>query len=150
MADMVWPALYLETRIFSWWAILTGILVEYFFVLRIFALSPRQAVIADVSANAVSSFLGLLLIPLSGLLWELFPGSVYMWALNWGTFNPMTWIGAFLLASLINAWVEGLVYIKLFKVELSYSSRRFGWLVVANMISVGIAWASFLVAPARP
>jgi hypothetical protein len=89
MADVVWPALFLEIRLLSWWAIASGLLAEYLFVRWLFSLSIKRAVIATVSANAASTVLGILLIPLAGIAWEIFPGSVYMGILKWGTFNPI-------------------------------------------------------------
>ena len=148
-ANVVWPALYLETRLFSWWAIGIGLVVEFFFVRWLFGMSAKQAAIADLSANAVSAVAGLVLIPLAGVVWELFPGSVINWAFDWGTFNPVTWGGTFLLACLINALLEGAVYKKWFAPEFRFKSRKFLWLVVANAISVGAAFGSLCVAPMR-
>ena len=31
-ADVVWPAMFLETRLVTWWAISTGLVAEYLFV----------------------------------------------------------------------------------------------------------------------
>lgn len=146
-ANIVWPALYLETRLFSWWAISVGLVIEYFFVRRLFDLAPGRAALADISANAASAIVGVVLIPISGIVWELFPASVYNWALGWGTFNPITWMGTFFLACLINAVLEGAVYKKMFKLDLKFKSKNFWWLVLANAFSVGVALASLLVVP---
>jgi hypothetical protein len=70
-ANVVWPALYLETRLFSWWAISVGLLVEYLFIRRVFGLSPKKALLADVIANVVSAVAGIFLIPVAGILWEI-------------------------------------------------------------------------------
>lgn len=75
-ADLVWPALYLETRLFSWWAISVGLIVEYFFVRKLFGLAPKRAAIADLSANTISAVAGILLIPVAGIVWEFFPGAL--------------------------------------------------------------------------
>jgi len=96
-ANVVWPALYLETRLFSWWAISIGLLIEFFFIGWLFSLSQKQAIIATVTANAVSAVAGIVLIPLAGIAWELFPGSIVNRAFGWGTFNPVTWVATFLL-----------------------------------------------------
>lgn len=149
-ANMVWPALYLETRLFTGWAITLGLVVEYLFIRHLFRLSPWRALQADLAANAVSALAGVVLIPLGGVAWELFPGALYMWALDWGTFNPITWAGTFLLACLINASLEGAVYKRAFKVALPFRSRQFGGLVLANAVSVGAALASLWVVPVRP
>ncbi len=148
-ADVVWPALYLETRMFSWWAISIGFVVEFFFVRWLFSLAFRRALIATFSANLVSTIAGILLIPLGGIAWELFPGLVYNRALGWGTFNPVTWAATFLIASVINALIEGSIYKLAFKYDLKFKSRKFLWLVLANGISVGVAFASLWVAPIR-
>ena len=70
----VWPALLLEGRILTWWAILVGLVVEYFFVRNITELSWSRAALADVAMNAATSVIGILLIPISGIAWEIFPG----------------------------------------------------------------------------
>ena len=106
LADVVWPALFLETRIFTWWAILIGLALEYLFIRRLFALSPQRAVVATVVANTISALAGLPLIPLSGVAWEIFPGMLYMSLFKWGTFNPVTWGATFVLACLINTAIE--------------------------------------------
>lgn len=146
-ANMVWPALYLEIRLFSWWAIAVGLVIEFFFVRQLFALPAKRAAIATFSANAASAVAGILLIPLGGIVWELFPGSVYMWALDWGTFNPITWVGTFFIACVINAVLEGLVYRFAFKLDLRFKSKKFWWLVLANAFSVGAAFVSLWVSP---
>ncbi|MCX7099697.1 MAG: hypothetical protein NTV43_17530 [Methylococcales bacterium] len=139
-ADVVWPALYLETRLFSWWAIGIGFVIEFFFIMNIFTLRPKQALVADLAANAASALLGLVLIPLGGFSWEIFPGSVIDYLLNWGTFNPVTWLATFVFACLTNAWLESYVLKRFFK--LPYTRKTFSWLVLTNAFSVGIALAS--------
>ena len=146
-ANVVWPALYLETRLFSWWAISVGLVIEYLFVRRLFGLAPGRAAVADLSANASSAVVGIALIPVAGIGWELFPASVYNWALGWGTFNPITWAGTFFLACVINAVLEGFVYKKAFKLDFKIMSKRFWWLVLANAFSVGVALVSLWIVP---
>jgi len=41
-ANVVWPALYLETRLFSWWAIGIGFLIEFFFIKWLFSLPQKK------------------------------------------------------------------------------------------------------------
>jgi hypothetical protein len=144
-ADVVWPALFLETRLFSWWAIAIGLVAEYLFVRWLFRLSIRRAVVATVVANGISAIAGIPLIPLAGLAWEYFPGSIYMRVLNWGTFNPVTWAATFVIACLINTGIEALVYKKGFKLKVG--RREFWWVFVANAISVGLAFITLFVVP---
>lgn len=144
-ANVVWPALYLETRLFSWWAIGLGLVAEFFFIWKVFGLTPKRALAADLSANTASALLGIILIPLAGVVWEVFPGMVLYPLLNWGTFNPLTWAATFVIACLINALLESFVLKCFF--QLPFNRRTFSWLTVANAFSVGIAFGSFWLKP---
>lgn len=149
-ANVVWPALYLESRLFSWWAISIGLVVEFVFIKWLFTLSTKKASIATVSANAVSAIAGIVLIPLVGIVWELFPGSVINWVLSWGTFNPVTWGATFVLGCLVNVLLEGAVYKRWFMPEFKFRSKAFLWLLVANSLSVGVALISLWLHPIKP
>lgn len=149
-ANVVWPALYLETRLFSWWAICVGLLVEYLFVRKLFEIKPLKAVIATIAANAASAILGILLIPLAGIAWEVFPGLLFYHVLKMGTFNPITWCATFLIACAVNVVLEGLVYKKAFKFNFLFKSRKFLWFMLANTASVGVATASLIINPMQP
>lgn len=144
-ADVVWPALFLEQRLFSWWAIGLGLLAEFFFVRWLTTLTVRQGIVADLSMNAASALLGIILIPLAGIAWELFPGSILYKIFDIGTFNPGTWTATFLFAVLINAALESLVLRLAFKQKTG--KRVFWWLCVANSLSVGLAFGSLFVRP---
>jgi hypothetical protein len=147
LADVVWPALFVENRLLSMWVILAGLVVEYFFVRRITRLSVKKSILADVSMNAASTLLGIVLIPVAGLAWEVFPGIILFKWFNLGTFNPGTWLATFCFAVLINAALETFVLAKLFKQQLG--KRGFRWLCLANAVSVGIAYASFFIFPIK-
>lgn len=149
-ANMVWPALYLETRLFSWWAISVGLLIEYLFVRKFLGAAGKQALLATVAANAASAVLGIVLIPLAGVAWEIFPGLLFYELLNMGTFNPITWVATFLLACAVNVAIEGLVYKKAFKLGFLYKSKLFFWFMLANAASVGVAMVSLVINPVQP
>ena len=142
-ADVVWPALYLETRLVTWWAITVGLVAEYIFVRQLLGFGVRKALLADVCMNFASTLLGILLIPIAGLAWEFFPGSVLYRIFDVGTFNPGTWVMTFLFAVAINAALESLVIRWAFKTKLG--KRGFWGLVVANAVSVGLAFGSLFV-----
>jgi hypothetical protein len=146
-ADVVWPALFLEDRLFSWWAIGLGLVVEFFFVRWLTTLNLRMCVVADLSMNAASALLGIFLIPLAGIAWEFFPGLILYNIFRVGTFNPGTWAATFLLAVLINAVLELLVLRLAFRQKVG--KRVFWWLCVANSLSVALAFGSLLVRPPR-
>ena len=145
IADVIWPALFLEGRLLSIPVILIGLVVEFFFVWRITSLDVAHSIAADLLMNTASTLLGIFLIPIAGIIWEFFPGIfLYKW-FNMGTFNPWTWTATFCLAVVINAALETLIVAKVFGQKMG--KRGFGWLCIANSISVGIAFASFLIYP---
>lgn len=142
-ADVVWPALFLETRLVTWWAIATGLVAEYIFIRYLFEFSVRKAVVVDVCMNLASTLLGILLIPAAGIAWEFFPGIILYKVFNIGTFNPGTWAMTFLFAVAINAALESLVIRWAFKTNVS--KRGFWGLFTANVVSVGVAFGSLFV-----
>lgn len=83
VADIIWPALFLEDRILSIWVIVSGLFVEYFFVWRITNLGPVRSIWADLAMNAASTLLGVILIPALGLIVAVLPGELF------GTFSPI-------------------------------------------------------------
>jgi len=124
-----------------------GLLVEYFFMWKVFSLSPKTAFFADLAANTASALLGVILIPIAGITWEVFPGMVLYPPLHWGTFNPVTWAATFLFACVINAVVEGLVLKRFFRIP--FNRRTLSWLTLANSFSVGIAYGSLWLKPVQ-
>lgn len=139
-ANVVWPALELTDSLLWWWPIAVGLVIEFVFIKWLFKLSFAKASVAVVVANTASTIGGVVLIPLAGFAWELFPGSVINWTFNWGTFNPVTWAATFFLGCLINGLIERLVYLKWFVPVFKIWSMKFLWLLVANSVSVGIAF----------
>ena len=145
LADMIWPALFLESRLLSIPVILAGLVVEYFVVWRLTDLGVKRSIFADLAMNTASTLLGILLIPIAGIIWEIFPGIfLYKW-FNLGTFNPGTLVATFCMAVLVNAAIETFVVAKGFKQKMG--KRGFGWLCIANAVSVGIAFGSLLFFP---
>ncbi|MEI6561046.1 MAG: hypothetical protein WCO68_03060 [Verrucomicrobiota bacterium] len=145
IADVVWPALYLEQRLFSWWAIGLGLLVELVFLRRITTLSSGMCIVADLAMNAASALLGIVLIPVVGLLWEVFPGILLYKLFKVGTFNPGTWTATFILAVFVNAVLETTVLRYAF--HQKPAKRIFGWLCLANGLSIALAFISLFVYP---
>jgi hypothetical protein len=147
LADVVWPALFLEQRLFSWWAIGAGLLAELLFVRYITQLTLGMCVVADIAMNAASSILGLILIPLAGIVWEIFPGLIFYKVCNIGTFNPITWVATLVFAAIINGALETQVLRFGFKQKIG--KRGFWLLCLANAVSVGMAFYSVLSHPPR-
>ena len=141
LSDVVWPALFLEERLLSVWIIVAGLFIEYFFVWIIADLGAVKAIWADIAMNAASTLLGIILIPVLGLLVALFPGELV------GTFSPIIWGLTFGIAVFLSTGIEYLVLWKAFKQNLS--KKQLWLLVLANALSAGLALASFLVFPIK-
>jgi hypothetical protein len=145
LANLVWPALFLTSRMFAVWPIAAGLFVEFFFIRQATKLRGWRCLTADITMNLVSAALGVILIPLSGIIWELLATFTIYPLFNVGTFNPVTWGATALLAAGVNAVVEGWVLQNGFKQKLG---RRGFWLLfVANLVSVSIAAASLVPHP---
>ena len=147
-ADLVWPALLLEGRMLTWWAILAGLFIEYFFVRRITDLSFSRTALADICMNAASALLGVILIPIAGLIWELFPGIVLYKIFDTGTFNPGTWLATVLMAAALNTYIERFALRRFFKQPVA-GKRAFWLLYLANTISISLAVASLFYWPPK-
>lgn len=136
-ADMVWPALYITGGIYTWWVIAAGLVIELLVIQRLFNVNWRLATGIDVAANAASTILGIVLIPLSGLVYELFPGSVVNYVFSWGTFNPVAWVATVVLATAINLAIEGFVMKRYFKLPVDGQAKLA--LFTTNLVTVGLA-----------
>ena len=138
LANVVWPALYLLGRLLSFWVIALGLLIEFLFVRWLTRLDWKRAIWADVAMNLVSALLGIILIPVAGLILVLpFPA----------TFGLASWVATFCVAVLINTSVESFVLLKGFK--QSIRRKEFWLLCLANALSVGVAFGSFWLYPIR-
>lgn len=154
-ANAIWAALVLEKRLFSWWAISIGLLVEWLFVRQLFQITFRKAALATVAANAFSAILGIPLIPLAGLVWELVPH--LLWLIEesvpalfehidlYEGNKVISWCGTIVIACAVNVLLEGLFYKKVFKFDFLFKSRKFLWFMLANFASVGAAAASLII-----
>lgn len=146
LADVVWPALYLESRLLSVLPISAGLIAEWLFLyFGGFGLSWKKAITVDVVMNTISSVAGIVLIPTLGLLWELGPGALVNRIFNVGTFNPVSWIATFMLSVGASTAIEAAVVRWGFKIPLGW--RRFWVLFGANALSAGIAFASLWIHP---
>lgn len=152
-ADVIWPALVTEPRLLSVPVIVLGLFLEAVVLKVFFEHSWRQAGTRSLMVNAISTLLGVVLIPLSGLVWEFVAGQFVNRALDVGTFNPVTWAATLVLAATISTLVEGGVLQVFFSV--TFNTRR--WLIwfAANFVTTAVAVASVLLStdvegPYRP
>ena len=145
LADVVWPSLYLSDRLFVWWIIGAGLIVEFYCIHRLTQASAQKSGLMTIAVNAISSAVGIIGIPVSGLVWELIAMFTIMPLFKWGTFNPITWLVSCGLAALLNALIETASLRLIFKVP--WTKKVFWWLALANLVSVGMALVSIMVKP---
>ena len=95
--------------------------------------------------NLISALVGVLLIPIAGIVWEVFPGLVLYSQFSMGTFNPLTWVATFVLAVLITTFIEGLVVERLFR--KTRTTKLYLMIGLGNALSVGVAFATLYIWP---
>jgi hypothetical protein len=147
-ADVIWPSLILERRLLCALPISAGLVAEWvalFF--GGFGLSWKKTIVVDLVMNTVSSIVGIFLIPILGIVWEIFPGSLIYWIFQVGTFNPVTWLATFLLSTCASTAIEAVVIGRGFKIPLDW--KRFWILFAANAVSTAIAFVSLWIHPPR-
>lgn len=135
--NVVWPALYTETKVSSLPIISLSMVLEYLVIRQLFKRSIKESVLYTITANVASGLIGLILRPLSGIAWELSLGMLIMWIFDWGTFNPVAWFFVPIIGGAVNASLE-LLTIKLIWKE-KFTKKNFLSLWAINLITVGIA-----------
>ena len=143
--NMIWPVLLSEEKVTSIPIIMLSIIIEFFFFKALFNVSNKKAILFTLSANAASAILGLVLRPLSGIIWELTLGQIVIRIFDWGTFNPVAWFSVPIFGGAVNAIIELLTIRIIWKNKLSWKNFLLTWLI--NVITIGIAVAWYAVAP---
>lgn len=130
-ANVVWPSLYILSQIYCWYIIVLGLVVEFFAIKFFGKASWKKSAIIAAVMNAISALVGLVLIPVSGILTEflLFP-------FEQGTFHLSHWIVDYVFVALVNTCIEGLSIKWIFKYEFKHV---FWWLFAANAVSVALS-----------
>lgn len=144
-AAQVWPALVLEFRLFSWWAVGLALIVDFFAVRRLFPVSSGKTVLAVFVADALAVLVDFVLVPLSGMVWGLIAAWSYQRWFGWETFNPVTWLATLLLAICLNATLKAVVW--RFAFRFAVGRREMGWILLANAGVVLLAFGSLWLAP---
>lgn len=143
-ADLIWPSLYIAKGMLSIKVILLGLIFELFFVKYFTKVSWKKASTVTFLMNLITTFLGMIFIPLSGL------GSEFVFDFVFhaydkfgiGTFHWTHWLTAYLLVIFINTVIEGLFIKLILKINLL---KTFWWLTIANAISVFICFLFYVM-----
>ena len=134
-ADIVWPSLYITKGMLSLKIIFLGLIIELLFVKYFTKINWKKASIITLIMNLITTALGIILIPISGLGIEFVFDFVFHAydKFGIGTFHWSHWLVSYILVIFINTLIEGL-FIKLaLKLKLK---ETFFWLLIANGISV--------------
>ncbi len=134
-ADVVWPSLYIVGGMLSVWVIIAGFLIELLFVKFFTDTKWPKAGLVTFVMNLITSLLGIILIPISGLGVEVIFDFVFHAydKFGIGTFHWSHWLVSYLLVILINTLIEGLVIKLMLKQKFK---SIFWWLFGANTLSV--------------
>lgn len=127
-ANLVWPSLYIAEGMRSWHVILIGFVAEIIFVKCFLKQSHLKSVLIAFVMNLTSTVLGIVAIPLSGVI-----GEILMIPFGTGTFHPTHWLISYVFAVLSNVLIEGFTVKIIFKHSIK---KMFWWLFVANALSV--------------
>lgn len=134
----MWPALLMEGRLASPFIIALGLAIEWALIRFVFGFPPLGALWAAIAANIASAAIGFVGRRFVGALWSLLPSVL-------GTFSLIDWAGTFVAAVIFNVLIEGLVLRYGFKLPIT--ARNLGWLMLANAVTIGIAYASTAIFP---
>lgn len=146
LANIVWPSLVLTDRLLCWWIVAIGLLVEFACLFWLTQASATKAAAMTLTMNLISALIGIVAIPLSGVLWAPIAAVVDP-VFGWGMFNPLAWVMSALLAALVNAIIETASLRIVFKV--SWTGKVFGWVFLANMVTAGLAFATIYLDPPK-
>lgn len=127
-ADVVWPSLYIVGGMLSTKVIIAGLLIELLFVKFFTDTRWLKASLVTFVMNLITSLLGIVFIPISGLLLEF-----VMYPVNRATFHWTHWVASYLVIVIMNTLIEGLVIKLMLKKEFK---KIFWWLLGANTLSV--------------
>ena len=145
LANIVWPALYILARQFTWWAIALSLVIE-FVALRVLATgSWRRVFAAVVVGNFATAVLGYLTLPWITMAWEYALHLTVYQLIEVGAFNPFAWVASIVIISAFSAFGELLVISRVFKMTL----RRKGWIYwwLANAATVAVAFITTMIWP---
>ena len=134
-ADVVWPSLYITKGMLSLRVIFLGLIIETIFVKYFACVDWKKSCLTAFLMNLITTVLGVILIPLSGLGSEIIFDAVFHTYDKYGigTFHWSHWLASYLLVIILNTIIEG-SFIKLF-LKLGFK-KIFWWLLIANGISV--------------
>ena len=133
-ADVVWPSVYIAGGMTSIKVIIAGLIIETIFVKIFTGTKWLKSFVLTFIMNLITSVIGIILIPLSGLGVELIFDIFKTYEkYHIGTFHWSHWICSYFAVIIINTLIEGL-FLKL-TLKLKFKNI-FWWMLIANALSV--------------
>lgn len=144
-ANAVWPALYAEEKIASIPIIAFSLIVECLFFKWLFKINYKRAIIYTIVANLLSGIAGFYLRPLFGLVWvAIFDLQISkFFRINWGTFNPVTWLFVPIIGGAINAFLELLAIRLIWKHKFTKRNYYLTWVINIITVALAVIWVLF-------
>lgn len=145
LADVVWPALFLVDRLSAWWCVGTGLFIEFLILRWALKLPATRILLITIGMNGVSSMVGWFILQWWGWNWE--------WVVEarnashgYGTFNWITWAETCVVACCLNTLIEWCCLEgSLMGLRRPSVKSTIGWLLLANGLTVGMAFGSLLL-----
>ncbi len=137
LANLVWPALYIAERYYSWWAIGAGLVLETIVLAKLTRRSAGCSLLMAAVANAASAIVGILAYRWLGFAWEFVLSFTIYQILPLGTFNPFGWLASVLLAALLSSVIECAVLRLGFRIPIT--RRFFLPFLLANIATAAVA-----------
>lgn len=122
----------------TWWVIVAGVAADYFFVRYALGVPSKKAVRYAAIINIASIVAGILPISFVGAIWTIT-------SYTFEGFSPIFWGVLGLLMCLCYVWVESIIYKRGFKLNVRFTGSVFWWCMLANAVSVGLAWVSIVI-----
>jgi hypothetical protein len=143
-ADLVWPSLYISQGMLSIKVILLGFIIELLFVKFFTKIDWKKALTVTFLMNLITTVLGIIFIPLSGLGAEFVFDFVFHAydKFGIGTFHWSHWFISYLIVIFINTLIESLIIKLMLKLKLK---EIYWWLLIANGLSVFICFLFYII-----
>jgi hypothetical protein len=143
--NIVWPALFLGSRLWTPWVIAVSLVVEFLVVTRVTGAKPSRAALMTLTMNAISTLIGSIAVAALGLAWEGVADYTLYRVADVDAFNPLTWTISCVMGAFVNASIETASLRFIFKTP---ATRRLFWcLVFTNSITVALATLTLVLDP---
>ncbi|PTY04145.1 hypothetical protein DB346_04965 [Verrucomicrobia bacterium LW23] len=147
LANLIWPAVFLSERYYSWWAIPLGLGIETVVICWLTSFSWGRSFLIAFAANIASAIIGVLLFAWAGLIMEFFIEPLFLYfSLHWA-FTSLDWLATGLLAACFSFTIEWVIIRYAFLVPGNW---KFFWMFLgANVVTAGVALVSILLFPIK-